>query len=89
MKPGALLINTARGAVLDEAAMVNALTGGRLARAALDVFEHEPYQSAQPGQDLRKSENVVLTPHIRSNTREANARVAEAAWRGQNQRETR
>jgi lactate dehydrogenase-like 2-hydroxyacid dehydrogenase len=79
LKPGALLINTARGAVLDEAALFDALAGGRMAGAALDVFEHEPYQPVEPAKDLRKLANVVLTPHVGSNTREANRRMAQAA----------
>jgi phosphoglycerate dehydrogenase-like enzyme len=79
LKPGALLINSARGAVLDEAALFDVLAGGRLAGAALDVFEHEPYEPMHPDKDLRKLENALLTPHVGSNTREANARMAEAA----------
>lgn len=79
LKPGALLINTARGAVLDEAALYDALVAGRLAGAALDVFEREPYVPVEPDKDLRKLENVVLAPHVGSNTREANRRMAEAA----------
>jgi lactate dehydrogenase-like 2-hydroxyacid dehydrogenase len=78
MKPDALLINTARGAVLDESALYDCLAAGRIAGAALDVFETEPYAPASPGRDLRTLENVVLTPHAGSNTREANRRMALA-----------
>lgn len=76
MKPGALLINTARGSLLDENVLYDALAGGMLAGAGLDVFESEPYQPQSPDRDLRTLENVVLTPHIASNTREANQRMA-------------
>ena len=79
MKPGAMLINTARGAVLDEDALYDALAEGRLAAAALDVFEWEPYKPVSAEKDLRKLQNVVLTPHAASNTWEANRRIAECA----------
>lgn len=79
MKPGAVFVNTARGGVVDEAALYQALETGHLAGAGLDVFAVEPYQPQDPSQDLRKLPNVVLTPHVASNTQEANARMAQAA----------
>lgn len=78
-QPGAVLVNTARGAILDEAALYDALVAGQLAGAALDVFEHEPYQPVAADKDLRTLDNVVLTPHIGSNTIEANSRMASSA----------
>jgi glyoxylate reductase len=66
MKRTAVLVNTARGPVVDESALVDALRRGELAGAALDVFEHEPVVT----DDLLGMENVVLTPHIASATRD-------------------
>lgn len=66
MRPGAFLINTARGDVVDEAALVEALSGGTLAGAGLDVFEKEPQVSPA----LVAMENVVLLPHLGSATQE-------------------
>jgi len=62
MKPTAFLINTARGPIVDEAALIRALTKKRIAGAGLDVYEHEP----KVAMALRKMPNVVLTPHMGS-----------------------
>lgn len=67
MKPTSILVNTARGAVVDERALVRALLERSIAGAALDVFEHEPLVS----EELLSLENVVLTPHTASATRDA------------------
>ena len=66
LKPGAYLVNTARGDVVDEAALVAALRSGRLAGAGLDVYEREP----QVSPELLAMENVVLLPHLGSATQE-------------------
>jgi len=73
----AWLVNTSRGGVVDEKALYKALTLGRPGGAALDVFEKEPYEPANPACDLRTLPNVVMLPHIGSTTEEACARMAE------------
>jgi len=73
MKSSALLVNTARGAVVDEAALVEALAGGEIAGAGLDVFEDEP--EVHPG--LLEQDRVVLAPHLGSATTDARMRMAQ------------
>jgi glyoxylate reductase len=75
MKNTAVLVNTARGPVVDEQALVEALRTGKIAGAGLDVFEKEPQVHA----DLARMDNVVLAPHIGSATGETRLRMATLA----------
>lgn len=76
MRPGAILVNASRGGLVDETALHDALTGGRLAGAYLDTFAAEPYDGP-----LRELPNVVLTPHAGSYAAEARARMETEAVR--------
>ena len=73
MNHGAFLVNTARGALIDDEALLEAIEQGRLAGAALDVFEPEPLPADSP---LRRCEQILLTPHLAASTSEAQERVA-------------
>lgn len=74
MKPSAVLINIARGALVDEDALIAALRDGRLGGAALDVFRTEPLPQESPLWDMP---NVIVSPHSASTVRQENARITE------------
>jgi D-3-phosphoglycerate dehydrogenase len=76
MRPDAVIINTARGPIIDQAALVVALEAGSIGGAALDVVEREPLAEDHP---LRTLDNVILTPHIGGSTAQARARSAQTA----------
>jgi D-3-phosphoglycerate dehydrogenase len=77
MKPGVILVNTARGAVVDEAAMIGALKSGHIRHAGLDVFNTEPLPADHP---LTKLPNVTLSAHSAFRTPEASENLIDAAW---------
>jgi lactate dehydrogenase-like 2-hydroxyacid dehydrogenase len=74
--PKGCVVNVARGSVIDEAALIDALLAGTIAGAALDVFESEPHVP----QALREMDNVVLTPHIGSATLQTRHAMADLAF---------
>ena len=76
MKPGALLVNTSRGGIIDEPALAAALADGRLGGAGIDVFEKEPPAADNP---LLAAPRAILTPHAAALTRECTVRMAVLA----------
>jgi D-3-phosphoglycerate dehydrogenase / 2-oxoglutarate reductase len=76
IKPGAILVNTARGALVDEAALIDALASGRIGRAGLDVFHAEPIKPDHP---LARLDNVTLSPHAAFRTPEASENLLRRA----------
>jgi D-3-phosphoglycerate dehydrogenase len=79
MKDGVYIVNTARGRIVDQTALVEALKAGKVAGAALDVFEEEPLDPASP---LASMDNVILTPHLAASSEEAMRRMAVQAAEG-------
>ena len=75
MKPGAYLINTSRGPIVDEKALALSLSKGWIKGAAIDVFEFEPDITPE----LKELDNIILTPHIASATEETRNKMAELA----------
>ena len=76
MRPGAILVNTARGAIVDEAALADALRSGHIGHAALDVFATEPLPAEHP---LARLDNVTLTSHAAWKSAAASRRLLEMA----------
>ena len=76
MKPDAVLVNTSRGGVVDEEALIDALRSGGLAGAALDVFESEPLDEAS-GARFSEVPNLVLTPHVAGITKDSEIRTGQ------------
>ena len=72
MKPGAVLINTARGGIVDDDALIDAILSGHLSGAAIDVFENEPLANSPKYKNVP---NLILTPHIAGITQQSEKRV--------------
>ena len=72
MRDGAVIINTARGEMIDEDALYDAIKKGKLSGAAIDVYREEPYKGK-----LVELENVYLSPHLGASTKEAQMRIGE------------
>lgn len=79
MGPTSILVNCARGSIVDEDALFDAIRADRIGGAALDVFRTEPYVPQSAAKDLRTLDRVLMTPHLASSTAEACARMAAAA----------
>ena len=77
MKPGAVLVNTARGAVTDEAALAEALVSGRLGGLGCDVYSQEPFDEQHPFYSIRNHPNACLTPHMAWGAKEARQRCLD------------
>jgi phosphoglycerate dehydrogenase-like enzyme len=77
MKPSAILINTSRGRVVDEVALIEELQQGKIAGAGLDVFEPEP---PAPDNPLLQMDNVIVTPHVAGGSRDSITRVLAFSW---------
>ena len=75
------MVNTSRGNLINESDLYDALSTGKLAGAAIDVFLQEPYLPISEDADLRNLKNVILTPHCGSNSKEASNRMAQAVVR--------
>ena len=77
MKPDALFINVARGAITDEKALADALKEGRLGGLGIDVYSMEPFPEDHPFYEIRNSDRVCMTPHMAWGAYEARARCLE------------